>query len=37
VASRLRAAKAAKQKGEEFTGRYKTADAFARDTAELYR
>jgi hypothetical protein len=37
VASRLRSAGAAKAKGEQFTGRYKTAEAFGRDTAELYR
>lgn len=37
VGSRLAEARKAKAKGEEFTGRYKTAEQFGRDTAELYR
>lgn len=37
VGSRLVAARAKKGEGKEFTGRYKTAEAFGRDTAELYR
>ncbi len=37
VGSRLIAARSAKAKKKEFTGRFATSDAFARDTAELYR
>jgi hypothetical protein len=37
VGSRLVAARAAKARKEEFTGRFSTGDAFARDTAEMFR
>jgi hypothetical protein len=37
VLRRLGAARAAKAEGKEFTGRFKTAVQFGRDTAELYR
>jgi hypothetical protein len=37
VGSRLVEARKAKAKGEQYTGRYSTPEAFGRDTAELYR
>jgi hypothetical protein len=37
VGSRLIAARSAQAKKQQFTGRFSSSDAFARDTAEMYR